>query len=98
MSVDISTPLHHRFISWTRPISFLMALPLAAIMMVYPNLILDQYGNYSHGALTLIMFGICGGFVHGVGFIPKFWLWKLLFSPLISWPLMLLGYILWYLP
>ncbi|MDN8513438.1 cytochrome bd biosynthesis protein, partial [Acinetobacter baumannii] len=26
-----------------------------------------------------------------------FWLWKWLFSPWIAWPLMLLGYYIWFL-
>ncbi|MGQ8179763.1 cyd operon YbgE family protein, partial [Acinetobacter baumannii] len=28
---------------------------------------------------------------------PHFWLWKWLFSPWIAWPLMLLGYYIWFL-
>ncbi|MFX6607334.1 cyd operon YbgE family protein, partial [Acinetobacter baumannii] len=30
-------------------------------------------------------------------FVPHFWLWKWLFSPWIAWPLMLLGYYIWFL-
>ena len=76
-------------------ISFLLALPLAAILLVAPSLMLDENGHYSHPMLMLVMIGISGGFIYGVGFIPKFWLWKWLFSPYISWPLMILGYIIW---
>ncbi|ROZ80888.1 cyd operon YbgE family protein, partial [Gordonia sp. OPL2] len=43
------------------------------------------------------MLGISGGFIYGVGFVPRFWLWKWLFSPVIAWPLMLLGYYIWLL-
>ena len=46
---------------------------------------------------TLIMIGISGGFVHGVGFTPRFWFWKWIFSPFLSWPLMLWGYYTWFL-
>ena len=78
-------------------ISFLLALPLAVILLVHPSLMLDAQGNYNHSLLMLVMIGISGGFIHGVGFIPKFWLWKWLFSPWIAWPLMLLGYYIWFL-
>lgn len=75
--------------------SFLLALPLAAILLVHPALMLDDQGHYSHRAMMFIMLGISGGFIYGVGFIPKFWVWKWLFSPLISFPLMLWGYYTW---
>ena len=76
-------------------ISFLLALPLAAILLVAPSLMLDANGHYSHPMLMLVMIGISGGFIYGVGFVPRFWLWKWLFSPYISWPLMILGYVIW---
>ncbi|WP_343596758.1 cyd operon YbgE family protein [Acinetobacter sp.] len=76
-------------------ISFTLALPLAAILMIYPSLMLDANGHYSHPLLMLVMLGISGGFIYGIGFMPQFWLWKWLFSPLISWPLMALGYYIW---
>lgn len=76
-------------------ISFLMALPLAAVLLIHPSMMLDADGHYSHRVMMLIMIGISGGFIHGVGFIPRLWLWKWLFSPFIAWPLMLLGYFTW---
>lgn len=77
-------------------ISFLMALPLAAVLLIHPSMMLDVEGNYSHRMMMLIMIGISGGFIHGVGFIPTLWLWKWLFSPFVAWPLMLLGYFTWF--
>ena len=77
-------------------ISFLLALPLAAVLLIHPALILDANGEYSHRVMMLIMIGISGGFVYGVGFIPKFWVWKWMFSPFLSWPLMLWGYYTWF--
>ena len=76
-------------------ISFLLALPLAAVLLIHPAMMLDANGEYSHSTMMYIMIGISGGFIHGVGFIPKFWLWKWLFSPFLAWPLMLLGYYTW---
>ncbi|NHC02622.1 cytochrome bd biosynthesis protein [Acinetobacter sp. 187] len=76
-------------------ISFLMALPLAAVLLIHPSMMLDANGEYSHRAMMFIMIGISGGFIHGVGFVPKFWLWKYLFSPYVAWPLMIFGYYTW---
>ena len=80
---------------WVMIISFLMALPLAAVLLVHPSMMLDANGHYSHRAMMLIMIGISGGFIYGVGFLPRFWLWKYLFSPYVAWPLMILGYYTW---
>ena len=76
-------------------ISFLLALPLAGVLLIHPAMMLDANGEYSHRTMMYIMIGISGGFIHGMGFIPKFWLWKWLFSPFLAWPLMLLGYYTW---
>ncbi|MHA3090938.1 cyd operon YbgE family protein [Acinetobacter brisouii] len=76
-------------------VSFMLALPLAGILLVYPSLMLDANGHYNHSVLMLVMLGISGGFIYGVGFIPRWWLWKWLFSPLVAWPLMAVGYYLW---
>ena len=78
-------------------ISFLMALPLASVLLIHPAMIVDVNGHYNHSALMMVMIGISGGFIHGVGFLPQFWVWKWLFSPYIAWPLMLWGYYTWFL-
>lgn len=78
-------------------ISCLLAFPLAAVLLLHPAAMLDADGNYSHSAMMYIMIVISGGFIHGVGFVPRFWLWKWLFSPFIAWPLMLWGYYTWFL-
>ena len=78
-------------------ISFLMALPLASVLLIHPAAMLDINGHYNHSELMLVMIGISGGFIYGVGFLPKFWVWKWLFSPYVACPLMLLGYYTWFL-
>ena len=60
-------------------VSFLMALPLATVLLLHPAMMLDANGHYNHTVLMLVMIGISGGFIHGVGFLPRFWLWKWLF-------------------
>lgn len=77
-------------------ISCLLAFPLAAVLLVHPAAMLDDNGHYSHSALMYIMIGISGGFIQGVGFVPRHWIWKWLFSPFLSWPLMIWGYYTWF--
>ncbi len=77
-------------------ISCLLAFPLAAVLLLHPAAMLDADGNYSHSAMMYIMIGISGGFIHGVGFVPRFWLWKWLFSSFVAWPLMIWGYYTWF--
>ncbi len=78
-------------------LSFLLATPLAGVLLIHPSAMLDANGGYSHSAMMFIMIGISGGFIHGVGFIPHFWLWKWLFSPFVAWPLMIWGYYTWFI-
>lgn len=92
VAMSVENPKPNRFLVI---ISFLLALPLASVLLVHPALMLDANGQYSHRTMMFIMIGISGGFIHGVGFIPRFWAWKWLFSPVVAWPLMLLGYYTW---
>lgn len=97
MSESVMSIDENKSYRFTMLISFLMAIPLAGILLIHPSMILDDQGGYSHRALMFIMIGISGGFIHGVGFVPKFWLWKYVFSPIFAWPLMLYGYYIWFI-
>ncbi|SDG48129.1 cyd operon protein YbgE [Pseudomonas benzenivorans] len=78
----------------SRALSLLLAVPLSLVLLVHPAAMLDAEGRYSHGLLMLAMWGVAAGFVHGVGFVPRAWLWQLVFHPLLAWLLMGLGYLL----
>jgi predicted membrane protein len=41
------------------------------------------------------MWGVAGGFVHGVGFEPRAMAWRVVFHPLLAWALMALGFGMW---
>ena len=97
MAKAMTASNHRKAQAFAMALSFLLALPLAAILLVYPSLMLDANGHYNHSQLMLVMIGISGGFIYGVGFVPNFWLWKWLFSPWVAGPLMLLGYYIWFL-
>ncbi len=85
-----SRPLLQR--TWARVLSLLLASPLALLLLIHPAAMLDPQGHYSHNLLMLVMVGVAGGFVHGVGFDPYQRFWRYLFSPLLAWPLLLMGY------
>jgi len=88
----LTMPLRH---SISRALSLLMAVPLSLVLLVHPASMLDANGHYSHSLLMLVMWGVAGGFVHGVGFEPRALAWRVVFHPLLAWALMAGGYTLW---
>jgi putative cyd operon protein ybgE len=44
-----------------------------------------------HGWLVCLLLGMSFAYVHGFGFIPENKTLKILFSPLVAWPLMIVG-------
>ena len=74
-----------------RRLSLLTAMALAGMVLAYPRALAEA----GHGMLSLMMLGICAGFVHGVGFVPEHKLWRIAFGPWLAWPLMGMG--LWLL-
>lgn len=72
---------------FSRSLSLLLAFVLAGLVTFYP-LALAQMG---HGWLSLVVWGICAGFVHGFGYRPDSRFWRVMFSPLPAWFLMGLG-------
>ncbi|SEE44669.1 cyd operon YbgE family protein [Pseudomonas coleopterorum] len=75
-----------------RWLSSLLAGPISLVLLLHPVALLDAQGHYSHGLLSLMMWGIATGYVHGVGFDPRAWAWRLIFHPSLGWVLMALGY------
>lgn len=73
----------------TRFISILSALLISGLLLINPNHIADSAAELDHGYLTVLMIALSGAFVHGIGFNPIFWLWKIVFSPYFSWAVLL---------
>jgi predicted membrane protein len=70
-----------------RAVSLLLALATSGLIFTYPQAL----AHAGHGLLSLVMLGVCAGFVHGVGFVPVHRIWRVAFSPWVSWPLMGVG-------
>lgn len=74
-----------------RLFSLVAAIALSGAIFAYPKAV----AHVNHGLLSLVMLGVCAGFVHGVGFIPRGRVWRIAFSPWLAW--MLMGDGLWLL-
>lgn len=70
-----------------RLFSFALALGMAGLIFAFPQAL----AHIGHGLLTLVMLGVCAGFVHGVGFVPQGRVWRIAFSPWLAWALMGMG-------
>ena len=79
---------------WARGISLASALALMILVTVFPRGLTVADGSpISHGVLTLIMWGMSAGFVHGVGFVPRNKVLRVLLGPVIAWLLVGVGLI-----
>jgi cyd operon protein YbgE len=77
---------------WARGVSLLVALTLMMLITLLPRGLTTEDGSpLSHGVLTLIMWGLSAGFVHGVGFVPRNRFLRMLLGPVIAWAGMAVG-------
>ena len=76
---------------WARLGSFLLALALSGLVVAYPRAIASSVSEVDHGLLSLMMWGIAAGFIHGVGYVPRLTIWRIVFHPFAGWLLMLGG-------
>lgn len=77
-----------------RILSLLAASVLSLLIILYPQAVMPGGVAPGHSTLMLCMCGIAGGFVHGVGFVPRHALLRIALGPLVAWPLMLVGTLL----
>lgn len=78
---------------WLRLFSFLLASALSAMLLTYPRAVATSLSEVNHGLLFLVMWGIAAGFIHGVGFVPRMIIWRIVFNPFIGWLLMATGFL-----
>lgn len=71
---------------WARGVSLASALALMILVTLFPRgLTAADGGPISHGVLMLVMWGMAAGFVHGVGFIPRNRMLRVLLGPVVAW-------------
>lgn len=80
-----------------RVLSFIVGIGLSVFILLFPQHIARDLTDLDHGFLSLVMLAMCGCFVHGIGFQPyNIWA-KLLFSPVLCWPVVGLAICMWVL-
>lgn len=60
--------------------ALLAALAIMLVGSVYPLLFADASGKADHGLAMALFWAMSAGLVRGVGFVPRWALWRWLFS------------------
>ena len=60
--------------------SLLAGIGIMLGITIYPLGITHADGSADHGMATLLCWAMAAGIVHGVGYVPRFWLWRWLLS------------------
>ncbi len=63
-----------------RPLSLAVALAIMLGGSVYPFMFAGRDGGVDHGFVSAVFWAMSAGLVNGVGFKPRFMLWRWLFS------------------
>ena len=79
-----------------RLVSFVLAVAVTGWVLVLPTELTGPGNAVNYPVLLALMWGLAAGYTHGVGFIPRNGLLKLLLGPGPAW-LLLLGGALWLL-
>ena len=72
-----------------RAVSLLLAVGLAAALLLLPAMRGRELTAAGHGLLTPLLLAICGGFVHGLGYMPRNRILRWMLRPQLLWPAML---------
>ncbi|MCZ4058950.1 cyd operon protein YbgE [Pantoea sp. LMR881] len=78
-----------------RALSLILALLLAGCLIWDPSRYAAQTSNLTVWQGFLVIWAVCAGVIHGVGFRPKQTRWQALFSPLPALLILLAG-IYWF--
>jgi len=63
-----------------RPLSLVVALVIMLGGSVYPFMFAGQDGGVDHSFVSAVFWAMSAGLVNGVGFRPRFVVWRWLFS------------------
>jgi predicted membrane protein len=67
------------------------ASTLSLSLWFYPYALGTEMSPAVHSALPLLLLGVSAAFVYGVGFTPENRALRVVFSPPVAWPLLILG-------
>jgi predicted membrane protein len=74
-----------------RALSLAISLAISVSVMAWPILVVSADGSVNHGWLSMLMWGMAAGFVHGVGFVPRNRLLRVVLGPIAAWGVSLLA-------
>lgn len=60
--------------------ALLVAIAIMFAGTAFPFIMSDAHGQADHAMATALFWSMAAGFVRGVGFEPKWWVWRWLFS------------------
>ena len=66
-------------------------ISIVVAVVCFPRLVAIDMHAVPHGWLVCLLLGMSFAYVHGFGFIPENKTLKILFSPLVAWPLIIVG-------
>ncbi|WP_200884501.1 cyd operon protein YbgE [Erwinia oleae] len=79
-----------------RALSLIMALLLAGCMFWDPRRFAASSSSLEIWQGLLMMWAVCAGVIHGVGFSPRRLRWQTFFSPVPAWCVLLPGLIFFF--
>ena len=79
---------------FSRCLSIVAALAVTVVVVCFPRLVAIDMHAVPHGWLVCLLLGMCFCYVHGFGFIPENKTLRIVFSPLVAWPLLALGVVM----
>jgi len=68
-------------------VSLVLAVTISGTLLVFPYLLGSPPAPRVHALLPILLFGLSAAWVHGLGFVPRRPLWRILFGPIVAWPL-----------
>ncbi|WP_117234288.1 cyd operon protein YbgE [Vibrio maerlii] len=80
---------------WLRVALFIIAVAHVGVFMWEPEVYAEQIGGFTPLMGICFVWAICSSMVYSVGFIPILWIWQVLFSPYISYLILVLFSAAW---
>lgn len=89
----VETPIHSDLLytPLAQRLSLLVTAVLGLLLSIFPQLVMPAGRAPDHVALMLCLWGMVAGFVHGVGFVPRHHMLRILLGPRTAWTMMPLG-------
>lgn len=74
--------------AWMLKMSFLLASVSMIMLLFWPKFMMSANGSVDHNYLMLVMLANSAGFIHGIGYKPETFIWRVVFTPFFSWPIL----------